>query len=62
MYKESLKFSLKCPKHKGFTPSNGAQSIKGGCFMCHRIVCLYRELRSIEEDVRKLKEDLEKEN
>lgn len=62
MYKESLKFSLKCPKHKSFTPINGAQSIKGGCIFCGEIYNIYAFKTDLEGLIKEFKEHLEKEN
>ncbi len=62
MYKESLKFSLKCPKHKSFTPANGEGSIKGGCYSCTRVMDLFKRVREIDAAIKAYKEFHEREN
>ncbi len=61
MYKESLKFSLKCPKHKSFTPANGEGSIKGGCGTCLWLCEIHKDVTELLERVISFKNANEKE-
>jgi hypothetical protein len=59
MYREKLTYALTCPKHKSFTPVNGAGSIKGGCDTCFTLCEIFESARSLEAWVKNTKTRIE---
>ncbi len=56
MYKENLKFTLRCPKHKGYNPIEGVDGIRGGCVHCSEIFEVKESVLDLLLVVKKLKD------